>query len=52
MAFEKGGNPLVGSIEATAFQMGFIDQSRLKSLAGDFSGSNYGRRLLELAGED
>ena len=52
MAFEKGGNPLVGSIEATAFQMGFIDQSRLKSLADDFSGSNYGRRLLELAGED
>ena len=52
MAFEKDGHPLVGSIEATAFQMGFIDEARLRSLAGDFSGSNYGRRLLELAGED
>ena len=52
MAFEKDGHPLVGSIEATAFQMGFIDEARLRSLAGDFSGSNYGRRLLELAGGD
>jgi glucose-1-phosphate thymidylyltransferase len=52
MAFESGGNPLVGSIEATAFEMGFIDRPRLQALAGDFSGSNYGKRLLELAGED
>ena len=52
MAFEKAGHPLVGSIEATAFQMGFIDEAQLRSLAGDFSGSNYGRRLLELAGGD
>ena len=52
MAFEKAGNPLVGSIEATAFQMGFIDEAHLRSLAADFSGSHYGRRLLELAGGD
>jgi len=52
MAFESGGNPLVGSIEAAAFEMGFIDRPRLQALAGDFSGSNYGKRLLELAGED
>ena len=50
--FESGGNPLVGSIEATAFEMGFIDSPRLQALAADFSGSNYGRRLLELAGQD
>ena len=51
MAFEKDGHPLVGSIEATAFQMGFIDEARLRSLAADFSGSNYGRSLVELTGE-
>mgnify|MGYP003312622044 CR=1 FL=1 len=50
-AFEKAGHPLVGSIEATAFQMGFIDEARLRSLAADFSGSNYGRSLVELTGE-
>lgn len=51
MAFEKNGNPLVGSIEETAFRMGFIDRSQLEGLGEALSESDYGRRLLEVAEE-
>ena len=51
MAFEKNGNPLVGSIEETAFRMGFIDRSQLEGLGEALSESDYGRRLLEGAEE-
>ena len=50
-AFEKSAGALVGSIEEAAFRMGFIDRARLQELAGELKDSDYGRLLLELAGQ-
>lgn len=38
----------IGSIEATAYEMGFIDKEQLKALAEPLLKSGYGQRLLSL----
>lgn len=38
----------IGSIEATAYEMGFIDSKQLKALAEPLLKSGYGQRLLSL----
>ena len=52
MDFEKNSASLAGSIEETAFRMGFIDLGQLRALAEELKGSDYGRLLLERAVQD
>jgi hypothetical protein len=52
MDFEKSRASLAGSIEETAFRMGFIDLGQLRVLAEELKGSDYGRLLLERAVQD
>ena len=52
MDFEKNSASLAGSIEETAFRMGFIDLGQLRTLAEELKGSDYGRLLLERAVQD
>ena len=49
MGFEKSRGKLAGSIEETAFRMGFIDLGQLRALAEELKGSDYGRLLLKRA---
>ena len=51
MDFEKNSGELVGSIEETAFRMGFIDRDQFRKLAEELRESAYGKLLLERASQ-
>lgn len=43
---EERQGAVIGSIEVAAYEMGYIDESQFKSLAGPLMKSGYGNRLL------